>query len=59
MLVAADAAALGEAVKWEHSPSRGEEFPHLFSALPLSAVRWTAPITRDASGTFVLPAPPR
>ena len=44
MLVAVDTDALGAAVKWEHSPSRNEDFPHLFSPLPLSAVRWTAPI---------------
>jgi uncharacterized protein (DUF952 family) len=38
LLVAADPAALGEALKWE--PSRGGAlFPHLYGPLPLSAVR--------------------
>src|SRR5438270_716566 len=39
MLLAVDAAALGDALKWE--PSRGGElFPHLYGALPLQAVLW-------------------
>jgi uncharacterized protein (DUF952 family) len=29
MLVAVEADALGAALKWEYSPSRGEDFPHL------------------------------
>ena len=56
VLVAVDAAALGDALKWEHSPSRGEDFPHLFAALSLGAVRWARPIGRDAAGVAVLPA---
>jgi len=37
LLLAVDAARLGEAVKWE--PSRGGAlFPHLYGALPLDAV---------------------
>ncbi len=55
LLVAVDEAALGPALKWEHAPSRGEDFPHLFGPLPLSAVRWVRPIGRDAGGTAVLP----
>jgi uncharacterized protein (DUF952 family) len=43
MLVAADAAALGPALQWERS--RGNDlFPHLYAALPLSAVRWARPL---------------
>ena len=38
LLVAIDTGALGSALRWE--PSRGGElFPHLYGALPLSAVR--------------------
>lgn len=55
MLVAVDAGVLGAALKWEHAPSRGEDFPHLFGVLPMSAVKWTAPIARDAQGVAVLP----
>lgn len=54
-LVAVDDAALGPALKWEHSPSRNEDFPHLFAPLPLSAVTWKHALVRDAQGTFVLP----
>ena len=55
VLVAVDAAALGAALKWEHAPSRGEDFPHLFGPLPRSAVRWTKPLARDAQGSFIIP----
>ena len=53
VLIAVEAERLGMALKWEHSPSRGEDFPHLFAALPRSAVEWTKPLARDASG-FVI-----
>jgi uncharacterized protein (DUF952 family) len=46
---------LGEKLKWELAPSRGEEFPHLFAALPRAAVRWARPLARDEAGEFLLP----
>ena len=55
VLVAADADALGPALKWEHSGSRGEDFPHLYGVLSCDAMKWARPIARDADGTFVLP----
>jgi uncharacterized protein (DUF952 family) len=55
VLVAVDAGKLGAALKWEHAPSRGEDFPHLFAALPRSAVLWTKPLARDAGGEFIIP----
>ena len=55
LLIAVDEAALGPALKWEHAPSRGEDFPHLFASLPLSAVKWTHRLTRDAQGAALLP----
>ena len=55
MLVAVDAEALGAALKWEYSQSRGEDFPHLYAALSRGAVKWARPIERDADGKFVLP----
>ena len=55
MLVAVDAERLGDALKWEHSPSRGEDFPHLYGALPRGAVLWAAPLNRDARGDFLIP----
>jgi uncharacterized protein (DUF952 family) len=49
MLIAVDAQALGEALKWE--PSRGGAlFPHLYGVLPLHAVAWARPLPRDAEG---------
>jgi uncharacterized protein (DUF952 family) len=54
MLVAIDAEALGENLKWE--PSRGGAlFPHLYGELPLSAVRQVDPLPLDASGRHVFP----
>src|ERR1044072_2435850 len=33
-----DPGKLGEAVKWELAPNRGEQFPHIYGTLPMSAV---------------------
>ncbi|MBA2588005.1 MAG: DUF952 domain-containing protein [Alphaproteobacteria bacterium] len=55
MLVAADAAGLGTALKWEHSPSRNQDFPHLYSVLVCDAIKWAQPISRDSTGNFMLP----
>jgi uncharacterized protein (DUF952 family) len=52
LLAAIDADALGPALKWE--PSRGGAlFPHLYGALPLSAVRWARPLPLGADGRHV------
>jgi len=54
LLVAVDADALGGTLKWE--PSRGGDlFPHLYAALPLSAVRWTKPLPDEVAGRRELP----
>jgi uncharacterized protein (DUF952 family) len=55
LLVAVDGEKLGPALKWEHAPSRGEDFPHLFAPLPRNAVVWTKPLARGADGAFILP----
>ncbi|MFO1247390.1 MAG: DUF952 domain-containing protein [Alphaproteobacteria bacterium] len=55
VLVAASVAALGDKLKWEHSTTRGEDFPHLFASLSPDAIKWARPITRDSAGTFLLP----
>ncbi len=48
-LVAVDATALGVDLVWE--PSRGGAFfPHLYAALPLSAVVWSRPLPLDPDG---------
>jgi len=54
VLVAVDADALGDALKWE--PSRGGAlFPHLYGALPLTAVVWVKPLPLGADGRHVFP----
>ena len=55
MLVAVAAAALGDKLKWEHAPSRDEDFPHLYGALPCDAIKWARPIPKDAAGNFIPP----
>ncbi len=55
MLVAVDVAALGAALKWEFSGSRGEDFPHLYAPLSCDAIKWARPLIRKADGTFDLP----
>jgi uncharacterized protein (DUF952 family) len=37
-IVAVDTEALGSELKYERSPSRNEDFPHLYGPLPMSAV---------------------
>jgi uncharacterized protein (DUF952 family) len=55
LLIAVEQADLGAALKWERAPSRGEDFPHLYAPLPLSAVKWTALIARDGQGIAIVP----
>ena len=57
VLVAVDAGALGEKLKWEFSQSRKEDFPHLYGALSCDAMKWARPVAKDADGNFVLPDP--
>jgi len=48
-LVAVEAEALGEALRWE--PSRGGAlFPHLYAPLPMGAVRWSRPLPLAPGG---------
>jgi uncharacterized protein (DUF952 family) len=55
ILVAVDADVLGSALKYEVSTG-GAPYPHLYGDMPLSAVKWSRPIRRDAQGEFILPA---
>jgi uncharacterized protein (DUF952 family) len=43
VLIAIDADALGDALKWETSRG-GALFPHLYGALSLAAVLWSRPL---------------
>ena len=49
LLVAVEAAQLGEALKWEASRG-GDLFPHLYGPLPLSAVLWARPLRLGDDG---------
>lgn len=54
VLVAVDAEALGEGLKWE--PSRGGAlFPHLYGELQMSAVRWVRELPLGADGAHLFP----
>lgn len=53
-LVLVAVATTGLELRWE--PSRGGElFPHLYDALPLTAVQWVKPLPLDANGSHVFP----
>ena len=54
VLVAVETDDLGKALKFE-SARDGALFPHLYSKLPVSVVKWVQPIGRVGGG-FVLPA---
>ena len=54
VLIAVDAAALGDRLKWESSRG-GALFPHLYGELPLNAVRRFDPLPLDADGKHVFP----
>lgn len=55
LLIASDADALGDGLHYE--PSRGGDlFPHLYGALPLSAVRWVEELPLGPDGRHVFPA---
>ena len=54
VLLAADAGALGENLRWE--PSRGGDlFPHLYGSLPVACVRWVADLPLAADNTHRFP----
>ncbi|WP_326524443.1 DUF952 domain-containing protein [Sphingomonas sp.] len=53
-VVAVDLDALGEAVRWEESRG-GRLFPHIYTALPLSAVIAYSPLERDGAEQVRLP----
>ena len=57
LLVEAAAAALGDALRWEPAAggSRPGLFPHLYGALPLTAVRRVVPLPLGADGRHRFP----
>ena len=57
VLVEVDAAACGDALRWEAAAggSRPGLFPHLYGALPLSAVRSVTPLPLGADGVHGFP----
>lgn len=55
LLIAVDADALGDPLKWE--PSRGNAlFPHLYAPLDLSAVRKVEALPLGPDGNHIFPA---
>ena len=57
-MIEADTAALGDALRWEPAAggSRAGLFPHLYAALPLSAVRRAVAVPLGADGVHAFPA---
>src|SRR5262245_57491185 len=54
LIVAVNAGALGEALKYEVSRG-GALFPHLYAPLDLSAVKWVKPLPLGADGRHAFP----
>jgi uncharacterized protein (DUF952 family) len=56
-LLAADAAALGDILKWEPAAggSRPGLFPHLYGPLPLACLRAATPLPLGTDGQHVFP----
>jgi uncharacterized protein (DUF952 family) len=54
VLIAVDGGLLGSYLRWEISRG-GDLFPHLYGALPMKAVLWSAPLPLDRDGRHVLP----
>lgn len=54
LLIAVDAAELGEALRWEASRG-GALFPHLYAVLPMKAVRWIEPLPLSVTGQHRFP----
>jgi uncharacterized protein (DUF952 family) len=53
-LLAVDAQPLGAALVWELSRG-GDLFPHLYGALPVTAVRWAQPLPDEIDGRRTFP----
>ena len=54
VLLAVDAAACGDALRWE--PSRGGQlFPHIYGGLPMAALRWVKDLPLSDDGVHVFP----
>jgi uncharacterized protein (DUF952 family) len=56
LLVAVDADALGDDLKWEESRG-GVAFPHLYGALRLGDALWVKPLPLGPDGFHVFPSP--
>jgi uncharacterized protein (DUF952 family) len=54
IVAAIDTEALGAALKWERSRG-GDLFPHLYGALPFSAVRWSKALPDEIEGQRAIP----
>ena len=54
-LLVLEEASLGGALRWEDLYQHGEEFPHLYGAIPPESVLTVAVLQRDISGNFLWP----
>ncbi|MAF90727.1 MAG: DUF952 domain-containing protein [Bdellovibrionota bacterium] len=52
LLLEIDSFAVGSQLKWELAPSRGEEFPHIYSPIKKSWVLDSYPLTNDLLKKF-------
>lgn len=57
LLIAVDCMALGPALRWEASRG-GALFPHVYSDVPMAAVRWARPLPLGTGGHHIVPELP-
>jgi uncharacterized protein (DUF952 family) len=53
-----DETRLTAPVRYERPAPGADEFPHIYGPVPVGAVTSVIPVSRDASGNFVLPSLP-
>ena len=55
VLLYIDSAKIKESLRWEGKDDIGEDFPHLYSSLPLDAVIRVEDFYKDDSGNYLMP----
>lgn len=56
VVLAIDSERVPATVRYEAPEPGGEQYPHIYGALPASAVTEVVAVTRDAAGRLVLPS---
>ena len=55
VLLYIDYESIKDDVKWEGSEEYGEDFPHLYTSLPIDAVVRVEDLRKDDNGNYIMP----